>query len=169
MRNRVSLRQRISWPNLFYIGEGSFLLIILWLFMITTLLYCISKEWFTIQQEKKYYNQRFIINQIQNDTGYSARDIGRILSSLRDLVKDKLSDSEDSELKIFPGLKVTSRYIPTEQSNLNFCNNGTINSDFLLYLDGEFSHRFKEEIKQLHKVKQWNQLFLADKTENNKM
>ena len=131
--------------------------------MITTLLHCISKEWFTIQQEKKYYNQRFIINQIQNDTGCSARDIGRILSSLRDLVKDKLSDSEDSELKIFPGLKVTSRYIPTEQSNLNFCNNGTINSDFLLYLNGEFSHRFKEEIKQLHKEKQWNQLFLADK------
>ena len=137
--------------------------------MITTLLHCISKEWFTIQQEKKYYNQRFIINQIQNDTGCSARDIGRILSSLRDLVKDKLSDSEDSELKIFPGLKVTSRYIPTEQSNLTFCNTGTINSDFLLYLNGEFSHRFKEEIKQLHKEKQWNQLFLADKTENNKM
>ena len=137
--------------------------------MITTLLHCISKEWFTIQQEKKYYNQRFIINQIQNDTGCSARDIGRILSSLRDLVKDKLSDSEDSELKIFPGLKVTSRYIPTEQSNLNFCNNGTINSDFLLYLNGEFSHRFTEEIKQLHKEKQWNQLFLANKTENNKM
>ena len=131
--------------------------------MITTLLHCISKEWFTIQQEKKYYNQRFIINQIQNDTGCSARDIGRILSSLRDLVKDKLSDSEDSELKIFPGLKVTSRYIPTEQSNLNFCNNGTINSDFLLYLNGEFSHRFKEEIKQLHKEKQWNQLFLISR------
>lgn len=129
--------------------------------MITTLLHCISKGWFTIQQERKYYNQRSIINQIQNDTGCSARDIGRILSSLRDLVKDKLSDSEDSELKIFPGLKVTSRYIPTEQSNLNFCNNGTINSDFLLYLNGEFSHRFKEEIKQLHKEKQWNQLFLT--------
>ena len=101
--------------------------------MITTLLHCISKEWFTIQQEKKYYNQRFIINQIKNDTGCSARDIG------------------------------TSRYIPTEQSNLNFCNNGTINSDFLLYLNGEFSHRFKEDIKQLHKEKQWNQLFLAEK------
>lgn len=135
--------------------------------MTTTLFHCISKEWFTIQQEKNYYNQRFIINQIQNDTGCSARDIGRILSSLRDLVKDKLSDGEDSELKIFPGLKVTSRYIPTEQSNLNFCNNGTINSDFLLYLDGEFSHRFKEEIKQLHKEKQWNQLFLAEKWNRN--
>lgn len=51
-------------------------------------------------------------------------------------------------------ITVVSRYIPTEQSNLNFCNNGTINSDFLLYLNGEFSHRFKEEIKQLHKEKQ---------------
>ena len=80
---------------------------------------------------------------------------------MRDLVKDKLSDSGDSELKIFPGLKVTSRYIPTEQSNLNFCNNGTINSDFLLYLNGEFSHRFKEEIKQLHKKKTMKSAFLS--------
>lgn len=72
---------------------------------------------------------------------------------MRDLVKDKFSDGEDSELKIFPGLKITSRYIPTAQSNLNLCNNGMINSDFLLYLNGEFSHRFKEEIKQLHKEK----------------
>ena len=72
---------------------------------------------------------------------------------MRGLIKDKLRDGEDSELKIFPGLKITSRYIPTEQSNLNLCNNGMINSDFLLYLNGEFSHRFKEEIKQLHKEK----------------
>ena len=103
--------------------------------------------------DKQYYNQRFVINQIQHDTGCSARDVTKVLTSLRDLVKDKLSDSDDSELKIFPGLKVTSRYIPTEQSNLNFCNNGTISSDYLLYLNGEFSHRFKDEIKQLHKEK----------------
>ena len=116
--------------------------------MITTLLHCISKEWFTIQQEKKYYNQRFIINQIQNDTGCSARDIGRILSSLRDLVKDKLSDSEDSELKIFPGLKVTSRYIPPEQSKSNL---DISNLDFVLSLNATFSDRFRKEIREKHK------------------
>ena len=128
--------------------------------MITTLLHCISKEWFTIQQGKKYYNQRFIINQIQNDTGCSARDIGRILSSLRDLVKDKLSDSEDSELKIFPGLKVTSRYIPTEQSNLNLKNNS------ILSITSVFTDDFRKKVRELHNNLEWNQLFLADKTEN---
>lgn len=94
-----------------------------------------------------------MIDFIQEDTGCSAKDVSKVLSSLRSVVKDKLSDCEDNELKIFPGLKVTSRYIPTEQSNLNLCTNGTINSNFLLYLNGEFSNRFKNEIKQLHKLK----------------
>ena len=68
------------------------------------------------------------------------------------MVKDKFSDKDKYvEIKLFPGLKVTSRYIPLEQSNLNLCNNGMITSDYLLYLDGEFSNRFKNEIKEQHK------------------
>lgn len=106
-----------------------------------------------MDHDRKIYNQQHLIDFIRRDTGCSAKDISKILLSLRSLVKDKLSDCEDSELKIFPGLKVTSRYIPTEQSNLNLCTNGAINSNFLLYLNGEFSHRFKNEIKQLHKLK----------------
>lgn len=68
------------------------------------------------------------------------------------MVKDKFSDKDKYvEIKLFPGLKVTSRYIPLEQSSLNLCNNGMIASDYLLYLDGEFSNRFKNEIKEQHK------------------
>ena len=68
------------------------------------------------------------------------------------MVKDKFSDKDKYvEIKLFPGLKVTSRYIPLEQSSLNLCNNGMITSDYLLYLDGEFSNRFKNEIKEQHK------------------
>ena len=68
------------------------------------------------------------------------------------MVKDKFSDKDKYvEIKLFPGLKVTSQYIPFEQSNLNLCNNGTITSDYLLYLNGEFSNRFKNEIKEKHK------------------
>ena len=68
------------------------------------------------------------------------------------MVKDKFSDKDKyAEIKLFPGLKVTSRYIPLEQSSLNLCNNGMITSDYLLYLDGEFSNRFKNEIKEKHK------------------
>lgn len=68
------------------------------------------------------------------------------------MVKDKFSDKDKYvEIKLFPGLKVTSRYIPLEQSSLNLCNNGMITSDYLLYLNGEFSNRFKNEIKEQHK------------------
>ena len=68
------------------------------------------------------------------------------------MVEDKFSDKDKYvEIKLFPGLKVTSRYIPLEQSSLNLCNNGMITSDYLLYLDGEFSNRFKNEIKEKHK------------------
>ena len=68
------------------------------------------------------------------------------------MVKDKFSDKDKYvEIKLFPGLKVTSRYIPLEQSSLNLCNNGMITSDYLLYLDGEFSNRFKNEIKEKNK------------------
>ena len=92
-----------------------------------------------------------MIDEIHNRTGYSTNDVSRILNSLGDVVKDKFTDKDDYvEIKLFSGLKVTSRYIPLEQSNLNLCNNGTITSDYLLYLNGEFSNRFKNEIKETH-------------------
>lgn len=104
-----------------------------------------------IQEKKKYYNQQYVIDEIHNATGCSIREINCILNSLRNVVREKLSDRDNnSEIKIFPGLKVSSRYIPAEQSNLNLCNNGTIKTDYLLYLNGEFSNRFKREIKQAH-------------------
>ena len=98
-----------------------------------------------------YYNQKYVIYEIHKNTGYSIRDISNILGSLRNVVKDKFSDLDKNvEIKLFPGLKITSRYVPLEQSNLNLCNNGTITSDYLLYLNGEFSNRFKNEIKETH-------------------
>ena len=64
------------------------------------------------------------------------------------MVKDKFSDKDEYvEIKLFPGLKVTSRYIPTEQfkSNLNIAKTNCI-----LRLDAVFSHRFKESVRFLH-------------------
>ena len=106
----------------------------------------------TIQEEKTYYNQKCVIDEIHKDTGCSVYEISKILNSLGNVVKDKFSDKDKYvEIKLFPGLKVTSRYIPLEQSSLNLCHNGMITSDYLLYLDGEFSNRFKNEIKEKHK------------------
>ena len=73
------------------------------------------------------------------------------------MVKDKFSDSDEYvELKIFPGLKVTSRYIPLEQSksNLNLKNNS------ILSITSVFTDDFRKKVRELHNNLEWNQLFL---------
>ena len=65
------------------------------------------------------------------------------------MVKDKFSDSDDYvEIKLFPGLKVTSKYIPPEQSKSNL---DISNVDFVLSLNALFSDRFRKEVRNLHK------------------
>ena len=66
------------------------------------------------------------------------------------MVKDKFSDSDYYvEIKLFPGLKVTSRYIPPEQFTSNL---GISNMDSVLMLNAEFSKNFKNKIKEQHNV-----------------
>ena len=66
-------------------------------------------------------------------------------------MKDKISDECDYvELKIFPGLIVTSKYIPYEQSKSNLVLDG---SDLVLSLSVKFTDYFKRQIKKLHKDK----------------
>ena len=63
------------------------------------------------------------------------------------MVKDKFSDSDNYvELKIFPGLKVTPRYIPPEQSksNLNLKNNS------ILSITSVFTDDFRKKVRELH-------------------
>ena len=89
-----------------------------------------------------------MINEIHNRTGCSTNDVSRILNSLGDVVKDKFSDKDDYvEIKLFSGLKVTSRYIPPEQpkSNLDISK-----LDFILSLNATFSDYFRKEIRTLH-------------------
>lgn len=102
----------------------------------------------TIQEEKIYYNQKSVIDEIHKDTGCSIYEISKILNSLGNVVKDKFSDSDDYvEIKLFPGLKVTSRYIPLEQFTSNL---GISNMDSVLMLNAEFSKNFKNKIKEQH-------------------
>ena len=105
-----------------------------------------------IQEEKNkiYYNQKNVISEIHNRTGCSNDEIMKILNSLGNVVKDKFSDSDDYvEIKLFPGLKVTSRYIPPEQFTSNL---GISNMDSVLMLNAEFSKNFKNKIKEQHNV-----------------
>ena len=135
---------------LFYIGEGSLLSII---FMITTLLLCNHTFYFSegviiIQEEKKYYNQNEIVKEINLKTGCSLTDIYKITNALGDVVKDKFSDKDNYvELKLFPGLKVTSRYIPSEQSVSKRLN---INSNYSIFMSAVFTDDFRKKVRELH-------------------
>lgn len=105
-----------------------------------------------IQDEKTYYNQKFIINEICKDTGCSIYEISKILNSLWKVVKDKFSDSDNYvEIKLFPGLKVTSKFIPSEQSVSKRLN---INSEESLFLSASFTDNFKKKIRQQRKKTQ---------------
>lgn len=64
------------------------------------------------------------------------------------MVKEKFSDSNNFvEINIFPGLKVTSRFIPTEQSVSKRLN---IKSKESLFLSASFSDDFRKKIRELH-------------------
>ena len=121
--------------------------------MITTLLLCNHTFYFSegviiIQEEKKYYSQNEIVKEINLKTGCSLTDIYKITNALGDVVKDKFSDKDNYvELKLFPGLKVTSRYIPPEQFTSNL---GISNMNSILILNAEFSKNFKNKIKEQH-------------------
>lgn len=133
-----------------YIGEGSFLSII---FMITTLLLCNHTFYFSegviiIQEEKKYYNQNEIVKEINLKTGCSLTDIYKITNALGDVVKDKFSDKDNYvELKLFPGLKVTSRYIPSEQSVSKRLN---VSSNYSIFMSAVFTDDFRKKVRELH-------------------
>lgn len=121
--------------------------------MTTTLLYCksisyYSKGGITIQQEKIYYNQNDIAKEIHQKTDCSLIDIHKIINALGDVVKDKFSDSDECvELKLFPGLKVTSRYIPSEHSVSKRLN---INSNYSIFMSAVFTDDFRKKVRELH-------------------
>ena len=97
---------------------------------------------------RKYYNQKDVIEEIHNDTGCSIRNVTNVLTSLRNVVKDKLGDLDaEVEVKLFPGLSVTSKRIPLEQTKHKSVNENVADSTYLLSVRGKISDRFKREIK----------------------
>ena len=137
-----------------YIGEGSFQTIIQRL-----LPYSVCKIFYDLyyirgginiqEKEKIYYKQKNIIDEIHKDTGCSIYEISKVLNSLGNVVKDKFSDSDDYvEIKIFPGLKVTSKYIPSEQTVSKRLN---IDSEESLFLSAYFTDDFRKKVRKQHK------------------
>ena len=102
-----------------------------------------------IVQENKYtyISQKEVACEIEEKLGCSANDVFRMLNALSDVVKDKFSDINDMEIKIFPGLKVTSKHIPLEQFNTNL-KNVNMTSDSVLKVSAYFTDNFKKEIRK---------------------
>lgn len=62
------------------------------------------------------------------------------------MVKDKISDRDNFvEMKLFPGLKITSRHIPLEQSKSNLSN---VNSNSIWNLSVYFTDSFKRKVRK---------------------
>lgn len=102
-----------------------------------------------IQKENKYYNQKSIIDELHIKTGCNYDDITKILNSLGDVIKSKIGNSNGlTEIKLFPGLKVISEFLPQKYYNSNL---GISNISSVLKLKTEFSKNFKQDIKEIHK------------------
>lgn len=147
MRNLDSVLQPPLERNLFCIREGRFNH-----FLPPTLFVKLSikvRGGITIQQEKKYYNQKDIISEIHNQTNCSTNDITRILNSLSNIIKEKFSNVDDYiEIKLFPGLKVTSKYVSSNNSVSKRLN---IKSDYSIFMSAIFTDDFRKKIRELHK------------------
>lgn len=66
------------------------------------------------------------------------------------MVKDKFSESNNPiELKLFPGLKVSSRYLSPEESKSNL---KLQNTEHFLSLTSTFTDDFRKKIRELHKI-----------------
>lgn len=55
-----------------------------------------------------------------------------------------------TEIRLFPGLKIISEFLPEKQYNSNL---GIVNISSILRLKAEFSKNFKRDIKEIHKSK----------------
>ncbi len=61
------------------------------------------------------------------------------------MVKEKFSDVENFiEIKIFPGLKITSKCIPLEQTVAKRLN---INQDYSVFMSAVFTDYFRKQVK----------------------
>ena len=66
------------------------------------------------------------------------------------MVRDKFSDEDNFvELKIFPGLKVSSKYLFPEQSKSNL---NMQNTEYVLSLSSIFTDDFRKKIRESHNM-----------------
>lgn len=103
----------------------------------------------SIDAQKKYYNQNDMADAIKARTGCRTADILLILNSLGDAVKEKFGGNDDYvEIKIFPGLKIVSKRVPSDKSVSQRLN---IGSGCSIFMSANFTDDFRKKVKQIHK------------------
>lgn len=64
------------------------------------------------------------------------------------MVREKLSNGENTKVKFFPGLILSSEFIPKEKSVKNI--DKYMHSSDILKLSANFSKRFRVDLRQRH-------------------
>lgn len=65
------------------------------------------------------------------------------------IIKEKFSNIDDYiEIKLFPGLKVTSKYVSSNNSVSKRLN---IKSDYSIFMSAIFTDDFRKKVRELHK------------------
>lgn len=63
-------------------------------------------------------------------------------------MKDKFSNCNDNvEIKLFPGLKVTSKYIPSSKS---VSKRLKVKSEYSIFMSAIFTDDFRKKVRELH-------------------
>ena len=87
------------------------------------------------------------MNQICERTKYSFDDTFCILNTLGDVIKDNISHHDKCvEMRIFPGLKLTSKFIKSEESKSNL----NLQSNSILSLSANFTDDFRKKVRKSH-------------------
>ncbi len=101
-----------------------------------------------IQESKKVYTQNEIMKEIHFKTGCPLTDISKTINALGEVVKDKFSNKDNYvELRLFPGLKVTSKCVPTEQSVSKRIN---ASSDYSIFMSAIFTDDFRKKVRAMY-------------------
>lgn len=147
---KFRLCKSLSFRNIFILHRRDiFFYLLLNIFYCKFQFYYCIRGGIEIQKENKYYNQKNVIDEIHVRTGCSYNDITKILNSLGEVIKNKVGTRNGyTEIKLFPGLKIISEFLPEKQYNSNL---GIVNITSILKLKAEFSKNFKQEIKEIHK------------------
>lgn len=67
---------------------------------------------------------------------------------MSNIIKEKFSNADNYvELKLFPGLKVSSKYVPSEQSVSKRLN---IKSEYSIFMSAGFTDDFRKKVRELH-------------------